>query len=41
MDPSLGRGWPLMESLRLETNQLRGPIPPGFAAMGRLKTLFL
>jgi hypothetical protein len=41
LDPGLGRGWPLMEELYLSTNRLRGPIPPSFAAMGRLKSLGL
>jgi hypothetical protein len=41
LDPGLGQGWPLLEELALSFNQLRGPIPPSFAAMGRLKTLYL
>jgi hypothetical protein len=41
LGPGLGQGWPLMEKLGLNTNQLRGPIPPSFAAMGRLKSLYL
>ena len=41
LDPGLGRGWPLVEHLDLGTNQLRGPIPASFAAMGRLKNLHL
>jgi hypothetical protein len=41
LDPRLGPAWPLMEYLMIYTNQLRGPIPPSFAAMGRLKNLYL
>ena len=41
LDPSLGRAWPMMEDLHLATNELRGPIPPSFAAMGRLNRLAL
>ena len=41
LDPGLGRGWPLMEVLELSDNQLRGPLPPSFAAMNRLQMLDL
>ena len=41
LDAGLGRAWPLMEELMLDRNQLRGPIPPSFTAMGRLKRLLL
>ena len=41
LDPGLGRGWLMMEDLGLAINQLRGPIPPSFASMGRLNTLNL
>ena len=41
LDPSLGRGWPLMDDLQLDTNRLRGTIPASFATMGRLRTLYL
>ena len=41
LDPGLGRAWPLMEVLEFSENQLRGPIPPSFAAMGRLWKLYL
>ena len=30
-----------MEFLRISKNRLRGPLPPSFAAMARLKTLLL
>ena len=41
LDPGLGQGWPLMEDLELSVNKLRGPLPASFAAMGRLKVLYL
>ena len=41
LDPGLGRGWPLVEELMLNTNKLRGPIPPSFANMSRLNKLNL
>ena len=41
LDPSLEQGWPLMEDLDMGINQLRGPVPPSFSVMGRLKRLGL
>ena len=41
LEPGLGRVWPLMELLVLGRNRLRGSIPASFAAMGRLKLLYI